>query len=218
MFLFFGFASVLVADTAMQIDLENKASTSPQIVRFLFIALGFSVSFAVNMWIFAKHSGATLNPAITLALAVINEISIGRAVVCFIGQIAGSLLGSGLVMLLFPAPLSLIRTKLHHGTSQVQGVFLEALMTAELVIVVLMLSRERYKRSIVAAMAVGFSVFIAHLIGIPFTGAGMNPVRSFAPCVVTRTFDADHWVYCKSHLLSGGYLETLVRFRLAQLC
>lgn len=212
MFLFFGFASILVANASAEDDRLNE-STSPQIIRYLFISLGFGLAFAVNIWIFARISGAMLNPAITLAMALVQEISVMRAVVCFIAQIAGGLIASGLVMLLFPGPFDIVRIRLNHGTSLAQGVFLEALMTAELVTTVLMLTKERCRRNLAAPIAIGSAVFLGHLIGMPFTGVGMNPVRSFAPDVVTATFNSDHWVYCRFFFrifsLSVGIIENL---------
>jgi Major intrinsic protein len=35
-----------------------------------------------------------------------------------------------------------------------------------------------------APMAIGFSVFLAHIVLIPFTGCGINPARTFGPHVV----------------------------------
>ncbi len=42
--------------------------------------------------------------------------------------------------------------------------------------------------------AVGMCILMLHLVGIPRTGASMNPARSFAPAVVRGCWD-NHWVY-----------------------
>jgi len=42
--------------------------------------------------------------------------------------------------------------------------------------------------------AVGMTILILHLVGIPLTGASMNPARSWGPAVVRGCWDR-HWVY-----------------------
>ena len=51
-----------------------------------------------------------------------------------------------------------------------------------------------------APMAIGFSVFLAHIVLIPFTGCGINPARSFGPHVVVlmageTVGTAGWWIY-----------------------
>ena len=45
-----------------------------------------------------------------------------------------------------------------------------------------------YKKSIaanIAPIAIGWSVLLAHLLCIPFTGCGINPARTFGPHLVS---------------------------------
>jgi len=42
--------------------------------------------------------------------------------------------------------------------------------------------------------AVGMTILILHTVGIPLTGASMNPARSFGPAVVANCW-ANHWIY-----------------------
>jgi len=42
--------------------------------------------------------------------------------------------------------------------------------------------------------AVGMTILILHLVGIPFTGASMNPARTFGPALVNDKW-ANNWVY-----------------------
>lgn len=115
--------------------------------------------------------------------------------ICLLGaQVAGSIAASALVLIQFPTALN-VRTTLAGGTSLVQGVFIEALLTAELVFTILMLAKEKHKATFIAPVGIGLALFIAELVGVFYTGGSLNPARSLGPCVVTRTFDREHWIY-----------------------
>jgi len=45
-----------------------------------------------------------------------------------------------------------------------------------------------------ALLAIGFTVLVDHLAGVPITGAGMNPARSFGPALVAGAWE-NHWIY-----------------------
>ena len=46
----------------------------------------------------------------------------------------------------------------------------------------------------IAPLAIGFTVAVDHLVGVPMTGASMNPARSFGPALVAGAWD-NHWIY-----------------------
>lgn len=117
-----------------------------------------------------------------------------RAVVLVLSQIVGSITASALVLAIFPTALN-VRTTLSDGTSLVQGLFIEALMTSELVFTILMLAKEKHKSTFIAPVGIGLALFIAELVGVYYTGGSLNPARSLGPCIVTRAFDSEHWIY-----------------------
>jgi len=51
--------------------------------------------------------------------------------------------------------------------------------------------------------AVGMTILILHCVGIPFTGASMNPARTFGPALVNSQW-ANHWVYWCGPLLGSS--------------
>lgn len=95
---------------------------------------------------------------------------------------------------MFPTPLN-VRTTLSEGTSLVQGVFIEAMMTAELVFTILMLAKEKHKSTFIAPVGIGLALFVAELVGVYYTGGSLNPARSLGPCIVTNMYDTEHWIY-----------------------
>ena len=117
-----------------------------------------------------------------------------RGALLFIPQFTGGMVASALVSAMFPGPMA-VDTKLSHGTSIAQGLFIEMFLTSVLVITVLMLAVEKSKTTFLAPIGIGLALFIAHLSGAYFTGASLNPIRSFGPQVVTRNFPGYHWIY-----------------------
>ena len=66
-------------------------------------------------------------------------------------------------------------------------------LTLPLILTVLFLTVE--KHSDTAPVVIGLAVFLGHIVGVPFTGTGINPTRSFGPAIVTGTFTRNHWVF-----------------------
>jgi aquaporin related protein len=58
-----------------------------------------------------------------------------------------------------------------------------------------MLAKEKHKATFIAPVGIGLALFIAELVGVYYTGGSLNPARSFGPCVVSKTFDREHWIY-----------------------
>ncbi|KAI4766408.1 aquaporin-like protein [Aureobasidium sp. EXF-3400] len=195
MFLFFAFAGTQVANiqTAATTTTTNATNGFSPIV-LLYTAVSFGFSLMVNVWIFFRISGGLFNPAVTLAMVMVKSLDYVRGSLLFLAQISGSLLASVLVRALFPTPLN-VRTTLSADTSKARGVFIEAILTAELVFTIFMLAKEKHRATYMAPVGIGLSLFIAELVGVFYTGGSLNPARSFGPCAVTGVWDQEHWIY-----------------------
>lgn len=154
MFLFFAFSGTQVANIGSSATNSSPNTTTGQATGFsptvlLYIAVVFGFSLMVNVWVFFRISGGLFNPAVTLAMVLCRGIGVARAVVLLVAQLAGSVFSSFIVSVLFPTQFN-VRTTLSEGTSLVRGVFVEAVLTAELVFTVLMLAKEKHKGTWVA--------------------------------------------------------------------
>jgi len=58
----------------------------------------------------------------------------------------------------------------------------EALLTGLFVLVIL-LATDRASNAALAGVAIGATLAVVHLVGIPLTGTGVNPARSFGPAL-----------------------------------
>ncbi|KAH7347287.1 aquaporin-1 [Plectosphaerella cucumerina] len=203
LFLFFAFGGTTVANIQSKANNSNQPgennTTTGDLTGFnvnvlMYISLSFGLSLMVNVWIFFRISGGLFNPAVTLGLLLTGGIGAIRAVCLFFAQMLGGMFASVLVNFLFPENFN-VRTTLGGGASLAQGVFIEAILTAELVFCIFMLAKEKHRGTFIAPIGIGLALFIAELVGVQFTGGSLNPARSFGPCVVTATFDREHWIY-----------------------
>ncbi|KAI1869124.1 hypothetical protein JX265_002958 [Neoarthrinium moseri] len=218
LFLLFAFAGTEVAniqskagDSASDSNTTTGGATGFDVSVLLYISLIFGFSLMVNVWIFFRISGGLFNPAVTFAMVMVKAIPPFRAVCLFVAQICGSLLASVVVRFLFPESFN-VRTTLSGGATLVQGVFIEAILTAELVFTIFMLAMEKHKATFIAPVGIGLALFIAEMVGVQFTGGSLNPARSFGPCVVTATFDEEHWIYWVGPLVGALIAVVFYRF------
>jgi aquaporin related protein len=95
---------------------------------------------------------------------------------------------------MFPSPFN-VATSLGAGTSNAQGVWIEALCTAELVFTIIMLAKEKHRATFIAPVGIGLALFIAELVAVYYTGGSLNPARSFGPAAVGHDFLTSQWIY-----------------------
>jgi len=198
MFLSLAFAGTQIALNATGSgQLKSSGNPLPDVGKLLYIAFAFSVSLAINVAIFADVSGGKFNPAVTMALLLTGKISWHRAVQTIISQIIAGIVAAAFVEALLPGPLN-IATTLDPSISIVRGLFLEAFVTSQLILTILMLDGGPSK-----PMYIGFSLFIAEISSVYYTGGSLNPARSFGPAVVIG-FTGYHWIYWLGPLLGAG--------------
>ncbi|CAN8105178.1 unnamed protein product [Discula destructiva] len=197
MFLFFAFTGTAVANIPAGTGSDGVATTGVtgfDITVQTYIALCFGFSLMVNVWVFYRISGGLFNPAVTLALLLIKAVTPIRAVFVLTAQLLGGIAAAGLASCMFPTVLN-VSTSLAPGVSLAQGVFIEAILTFELVFTIFMLAAEKHRATFVAPVGIGLALFIAELSGVYYTGGSLNPARSLGPCVIAANFQKEHWIY-----------------------
>jgi len=117
-----------------------------------------------------------------------------RGALFVVAQILGGMVAAAIASALLPGPLN-AATNLGGGTSIVRGLFIEMFLTSFLILCVFFLAAEKFKGTFVAPIGFGLALFVAMLAGTYYTGAGLNPARSFGPCVAQTSFPGYHWIY-----------------------
>lgn len=192
LFLFLALGGTQVANnipTSSGKSLEVVGS-NPQQLQYIALCFGFSL--AVNAWVFFRISGGLFNPAVTFGMCLIGALPWFRGALLFVIQILGGITAAALVACMFPGQLT-VQTELGGNTTTVQGLFIEMMLTAELVFTIFMLAAEKHRGTFIAPVGIGLALFVAELVGVYFTGGSLNPARSFGPCVVNHDFHHYHW-------------------------
>ncbi len=182
---------------------KSTAGTPPD---SLAVALAFGLVLVALVGALGQVSGAHLNAAVTLGLAVTRKFP-WRYVPSYLGfQLLGAVLGAGATWAAFG---SVVRNKAHLGaTVPAQGVsdgrafLVEALITFLLVFVVVAVATDQRVPAAVAAPAIGFALIASVLIGGGVTGGAVNPDRALGPAIMSGTFTS-LWLYIVAPLLGG---------------
>ena len=157
----------------------------------VFVAGIFGGTVALVILLLGKHSGAHINPAVTIAHALAkrtrNELVLPY--ICF--QALGAVVGALTLRIFFLSqtvfPADLGSTELALGVTPLYGIILEALGTFALCSSALMATFYVRKPSRQAVL-VGGTLFVLILLIGNLTGASFNPARSIGPAV-----SSDHW-------------------------
>jgi len=166
----------------------------------------------VTISVLGKHSGAHLNPAMTLAFVIEGKISASHASWYVLSQCLGAIAGACVVLVWGPLgkPLRYGATTPAPGMNPMLAVALEALCTVVLVgTVFVFLGHPRLRRFTPWTMSPMYAVMVS--IEAPFTGTSTNPARSLGPAVATGTWQG-FWIY-----LVGPALGALVGVVVARL-
>ncbi|KAL2649915.1 hypothetical protein R1flu_018043 [Riccia fluitans] len=169
------------------------------------IALAHGFALVVTVASIANISGGHVNPAVTFGLLVGGHITIMRSVVYWVGQLLGAVLAAALLKWVIVSHEPVPAHTLAAGVSIWSGLTLEIVMTFALVFVVYATAVDPKRGSIgvVAPLAIGFTVLACSLVGLPYTGASMNPARSFGPALISWQWSR-HWIYWLGPFIGGA--------------
>ncbi|RKO99160.1 hypothetical protein CXG81DRAFT_14914 [Caulochytrium protostelioides] len=190
-FLFTAFSGAAAA--RRQSSLTGASGAQGGDSDYMTAAISFGFGLMVACWVTLRISGGALNPAVVLALALVRAMPLRKAALYIVAQICGGFLATGLVTALNPGSF-LGANALTPGVSRAQVMFLEAIMTALLCLVVLFLAYEKHSSTMLAPTIIGLTVWVSHIVLIPYDGCSINPARAMAGALGQHNWH-DMWIF-----------------------
>ncbi|ODV60407.1 aquaporin [Ascoidea rubescens DSM 1968] len=198
----FMIAQIANHDIILNSMLDVERGSSP--AQLIMISFGFGFGVMVSVFLFFRVSGGNFNPAVTVTLMLAGAVPLVRGLLMIFTQMVAGMAAAGAVSAMTPGEI-LFANSLGGGCSRSRGLFIEAFATCILCVTVLMMAVEKHRATFMAPFAIGIALFIGHLICVYYTGAGLNPARSFGPCIAAASFPNYHWIYWLGPFL-GSFL------------
>jgi glycerol uptake facilitator-like aquaporin len=159
-----------------------------------------------------------VNPAVTLGVLFGGKMNLGRAIVYWISQFAGAIAAAYLLLYLVGADGVRLGQTLgkFSGADAVAAVdptrtvVFEAVLTFFLVAAVMSCAILNNFGNAVG-LAIGFVLTADILCGGPYTGASMNPARSFGPFLAVDNL-GPFWMYLVGPAIGGAIAGLLMGF------
>ncbi|MEW5840544.1 aquaporin [Nitrososphaera sp.] len=189
---FFGPLSITIAIAVFGLSLGAEA--------LLIISLGHGAVIGIMAYVFGHVSGTHINPAVTIAMMVTRRMKVADGAGYIGAQIVGAIAASATLAAVIPKYASQVKYGVQTGPSAFldssagAGFAVEAILTFFLVTTIFLVAVHRKAAAGFAGAAIGTMIFLLHLVGVPLTGASMNPARTFGPAVISGYWDF-HWIY-----------------------
>ncbi len=177
-------------------------------------ALAFGLVLMALAYAIGPISGCHVNPAVTLGFVAAGRMKIGEALGFWVAQFAGAIAGAAVLWQIFEGIPTYSRHlqglgtdgygKASHLLLNQSGAFgVEVVLTFVFVSVILFATHKAAIQG-AAGLAIGMSLVVVHLIGIPLTGTSVNPARSLAPAlIVGGTALSQVWLFIVAPLVGA---------------
>ena len=202
---FFGPLSVILAAEAF--------GTGLSIEGIIMISLAHGSAIGLMVYAFGHISGAHINPAVTIPMIITKKISPADGA----GYIALQLIGGIIAAFALVAILPDLGQSVNFGTQApgdlIQGdpmkaLWLEMIFTFFLVTTIFLVAVHKKGPAGMHGISIGGMVFLLHLVGVPLTGASMNPARTLGPAIASGFWEF-HWIYWVGPII-GGIIAGLI--------
>lgn len=194
-------------------------------IGFLGVALAFGLTLLTMAFAIGHISGCHINPAVTFGLVAGNRFPVSRLVPYVIAQVAGATGGAWVLYLIASGKPGFVLGSFAangYGAHSPGGYSLLACFVAEVALtffflLVIMGSTDVRAPQGLAPIAIGLSLTLIHLVGIPVTNTSVNPARSTSQALFVHGWAISQlWLFWLAPILGGILAGLLYRFVLAE--
>ncbi|XP_038069095.1 aquaporin-8-like [Patiria miniata] len=192
------------------------------------IAFAEGLAMALLCSAFLNISGGIFNPALTFAVCLCGGISPLLAVLYFVVQICGGMLGAAFVKAVlledsyydirggcnkFRGSVPYDKYDSLHvlGVSPGTAVIIEAMLSLFVYMSYLQANMDNRGKHLTGPLAYGFSITVGILTGMYSSGASFNPARTFGPAVASGYWD-EQYIYWAGPVMGGLLAGAFYRF------
>jgi aquaporin Z len=196
------------------------AAAFPRVgIGLLGVALAFGLTVVTMVYAIGHISGAHLNPAVSVGLAVAGRFPARELPHYVVAQVLGGILAGAVLYVIASGSPSFdlaagfasngYGAHSPGGYSLLAALVCEVVMTAIFLVVILGATDERAPAGM-AGLAIGLALTLIHLISIPVTNTSVNPARSTGVAVFVGGWAvAQLWLFWLAPI-AGGVLGSLL--------
>lgn len=173
-------------------------------------------------------SGCHINPAVSFGVLISGRMKIGDFIGYIIGQFAGGIAAAAVLMVLTSDMVSAggiaagsfgqngFEAGSPGGYGLIPAIVFEAVATFIFVIVILG-STQKEAPTKFAGLAIGLTLVVIHIFGIPITGVSVNPARSLGPALFAGGIALEQvWVFLVVPVVAGILAGLLFKIKLLE--
>ena len=195
----------------MSSSLSASAVAGFNLIGPVGVALAFGLVLLALVYTIGPVSGCHVNPAVTLGALISGRVRLSEAVGYWVAQFIGGIAAGALLKLMTSSFGKVVDQTGALGTdsygkhiSEGGAFVLEIVLTFLLVFVVLMVTEKQAAVGF-AGLAIGLSLTVIHLVGIPLDGTSVNPARALGPALFEGGARLGQvWLFILAPLVGGA--------------
>lgn len=184
-------------------------------IGILGVAIAFGLTVLTGAFALGHISGGHFNPAVSVGLWAGGRFPAAQLLPYIITQVLGAILAAAVIYLIASgkAGWTLLPGGIAangYGEHSPGGYSLQAALVSEIVmtfmfLIVILGATDRRAPAGFAAIAIGLSLTLIHLISIPVTNTSVNPARSTGPALIMGDWALGQlWLFWIAPLIGGA--------------